>query len=707
MKILYVGADDILGRYFLERMGKEEYEVFFVAKNNFIKKERKGLNYKYYQLTHNFESIFQILKSISPEYIVYAGQEYVSENWEIRNNNYLDLFNYILENSRELNLNRIILLSSFEVYGKSKGTMNEKTPFCPISKRGMIEAEGEYLLNLYGTRDALPYSIIRCTSVYNEVCSGEGKDFLSSMYQNVIANQEIDMKENEFLFPLHIGDLVDAIKRVIENKDNGSFNLASSFGISQKKLYELIAECINKELKIHCLSEPEEVNYDISKATNELGWIDFKKLEDLLSNRQIKFVTDEIIESKKAQKESSTEIRKTMENIFVFSVFFVGYFFTKDHTLFSQINWMLLYVSSISLIMGIRQSALAVALACVASLFALDLNIFEMTNFYSYAEILLLVIQYVFFGISISYSSDMVKEKLRESERKRNMVEEELQELKEINIQNLTIKNEYEKRILDSKMSITQLYSIVSKIMVLNPERVFMEILEVISDLFKTQTVAIYMQNGENPHLRLLIAYNDDSTMGGKSWNISESEPIQDAIKKEIVFNGNVWENEPAIVVPISKQEKGMAVLVIKKLGFEQQSLYYMNLLRTLLILIKDAVDKALAYENLIKAEMYVGETGVLISKEFHNIIQIAREKYKKHNAEYSIIEIETNGNLKDAYFKADRFFRTTDYFGTNDEGRLFVLLGNTGTQEREFVLQRLEKADIVARSCSAFDEGA
>ena len=704
MKILYIGATDALAKEFLERMGKEDYEIFFLAQNNFSQKDRKGMAYKYYHLSENMESIFQILKSVRPEYIVYSGEEYMSENWTVKDNTLLTNLNRILESCTNLNLCKILFLSSFEVYGDQTGTIDEESIVSPSSARGIIEAEAEYLLRLYNVRN-MSVSIIRAPFVYAKECSNNKNDFLSNMYQLVSNNTDINLKRNQTLYPIHVGDLVDAVKRVIENNVSGSYNVASSFGITTERIVQLISECLGRTIDTNVLLEQEECQYNTSKATSQLEWTDFKKLEDLLTNKQIKFTQDKITEKKVSAKRISTELRKSIENIVIFMVFFVAYFYCEDHSLFSQINWMLIYVSIISLTMGIRQSALSIVLASFASFVVLDLSIFEMTNFYSYAEILLMIIQYVFFGISISYSSDMIKEKLRESERKEEMVEEELDELKQINDQNLKIKNEYEKRILDSKMSVTQLYSIAKKIMVLNPERIFMEVLQVISDVIDTQTVAIYMKNGENPHLRLLNFLNEESTMGGKSWNISNHLLMQDALEKDKIYHGNVWDGEPAVVVPITRQEKGVVVLVIKKLGYEQQSLYYMNLLKTLLVLIKDAVDKALIYENLVKTERNWEDTGILVFKEFSGLIELEKEKQEKHNAEYSIIEIETNGDLRQTYYKADRFFRTTDYFGTDNKGKLFVLLTNTGKLESEVVLQRLGKEGIIAWGSSLFDE--
>ena len=243
MKILYIGANDALAKEFLGRMGKEDYEIFFLAKNNFSQKDRKGMGYKYYCLSENTESIFQILKSVQPEYIVYSPEEYMSEVWEVKDNTLLTNLNSILESCTNLNLCKILFLSSFEVYGDQTGTIDEESRVSPNSARGIIEAEAEYLLSLYNVRN-ISVSIIRAPLVYAKECSNNKNDFLSNMYQLVSNNTAIDLKQNQILYPIHVGDLIDAVKRVIENNVAGSYNVASSFGITTERIIQLISRCL-------------------------------------------------------------------------------------------------------------------------------------------------------------------------------------------------------------------------------------------------------------------------------------------------------------------------------------------------------------------------------------------------------------------------------------------------------------------------------
>ena len=150
-----------------------------------------------------------------------------------------------------------------------------------------------------------------------------------------------------------------------------------------------------------------------------------------------------------------------------------------------------------------------------------------MTNFYSYAQSVLTVVEFVFFGVAVSYTVDMLREEVRDTRRGYEMASNDFRELKAINAQNVVIKNEYEKRLLDSKESIPHLYSLIERLMVLSPDRIFLEILHVVAQLVETDTVAVYTVNPKSTYLRLVNALNDASSMGGKSGTLLPTQLLQ------------------------------------------------------------------------------------------------------------------------------------------------------------------------------------
>ena len=123
-----------------------------------------------------------------------------------------------------------------------------------------------------------------------------------------------------------------------------------------------------------------------------------------------------------------------------------------------------MYVVIISLGYGVKQGALAVVFSSIIYLTVQGGSIFEMTNFYSYAESVLMIVEFIFFGIMVGYSVDMIKEEKRNDKIELQRISDSYEKLKEINDKNVLLKNEYEKRVLDAKTSLPRLYSIINRI---------------------------------------------------------------------------------------------------------------------------------------------------------------------------------------------------------------------------------------------------
>lgn len=697
MKVMYIGGYDELAQSFIERMDKEGHEVYLLSDNKFSGKFSKVLKYKYYKLSGRTNMTEIVFSSVLPEIVVFAGIDYMNVSHIGSKEKYLSTLDDILEQCSKYNVRKFIYLSSHEVYGTQYGIISEDNKVMPDTSKGIMCAEGEYMVSLYKQKYRFQSITIRGTEVYSERCSDKSKDFLSSLIRDLKLQSKINIERDKILQPVHVSDYVDAIKRVVESCDNGIYNVSGDFEISKEELLHLLSESFNIEVDIKSEADVEVRNISNEKIHKKLEWTDFRDLAKLLKEKKVVYEEDEIKVSNKENKKMPSAIRRTIENIIVFMIFFLLYYICDSHTLFSKIHWLLIYVVLISLFMGIRQSAISVILASCGYLFMQDISIFEMTNFYSYAESVLMITEFVFFGICTSYTSDMLKENLQESERNLKTFKSEYTELKEINKENVAIKMEYEKRILDSKSGLPKLYSVVNKLMVLQPERIFMEILNVISETVNTRTVAVYMVNGNSSYLRLVNALNVESIISGKSWNLDDYPKIKEAIKNGELYQGNTWDKEPAVVVPISYGERCIAVILIKSLEFESQTLYHINLLRTLSLLITESVVRAIEYENYTHGQRYIENTDVLNSKEFKRIVLLAQEKKDKQLAEYCILKLDNLGTLQEVYERVSSCIRMTDYFGIDDDGKVYVLLNNTSEEDCEIVLKRLEEKGVRA----------
>lgn len=670
MKLLYIGSRDFLAESLIEKFRKEDYEISFLSEKKFSGKKDYKMENRFYNYSTNIDTLETIISSVKPDVFVFAGLNYLDYLWNEENEDYLTILRYALELSQKYKVGKFIYLSSVEVFGTINQEVTEEYSISPETRKGIIMAQGEYLVELYRSKYGMHASTVRSSYVYSKTCNNESKDFLSTMFQNADLNEKGLTDISNKYQPVFVEDFVEAIKRITEYGRSTTYQIASTKEI--------------KEPLINC-----------NKIKEELEWVDFYSLTSMLENNEIIYSKSKRSEKKK-RKKTSVPIRRTIENVFIFAVFFILYLISNEHPLFSKIQWLLIYVMIISIFYGVRQSLFSILLASAGYLYVTNLNIFEMANFYSYAEAAIVIVSFVFFGTVISYQFDMMREKSREIKKNHDLLSDELNELKEINMENVRVKEEYEKRILNSKSGITKVYDIVNRLMVLQPERIFVELMQVIREFLDTDKISVYKTNKNSPYFRLINALNANSVIEGKSWNIEKFPKIQDAIENGEIFQGDVWKNEPAFVIPINHHGELIAVVVVKEVSFEKQSLYYLNVLRTLRMLIVDSVIKAVDYERINRADRYEEATDVLKWNSFLEILKIAEEKKLKGVADYSVLKIE-NPKESNIIDELSSMLRITDFIGSDTEGVLYTLLSNSNENDSINVISRMREKGINA----------
>lgn len=711
MKVAYIGAKDQLSEAFIERMGKEGNDVYFLAKEEYSKSFSNIFKHRFYKISMQGDTFRNIVKSISPECIVFAGELLFDDVYrEQEQEEDIALLVRTLQVMSEQKGIRIILLSSTDVYGNADEEADEQHELAPTDERGIFYMRKEQLTELYRKQYGLNTTIVRVSQLYSNQAKEGGKDFLSKGFTDVDDAGTGTGKQrnllNDTLQPLHVSDLVDALKRIMDFQKTQIYNVTGSYEISRQRIYKLIEKVQWVPAKgIYWAGAPKSTYVKNDLAKKELEWTDFRNIEDQFANNEILFEKEKTTGKRERKGKLPAALRRTLENTAIFALFFSVCCISASHNLFSQIDYLTIYVILISVFFGIRQSAFSVILASSAYLFMQDLSIFGMTNFYSYAGSVLKIVEFVFLGLIVSYTMDTLREELRDTRRELEMLGNEHKELEKINDENVIIKNEFEERILDSKSGFPKLYNVVSRLMVLQPDRIFMEIVNIVADMVHTDTVAVYGVRENSPYLRLLNALNEESILGGKTWDISKHSNIRESIDSGVLYQGDIWKEEASIVLPIIHQGKCVAVILIKSLPYTSQTLYYINLLKTLSLLLCEAVGRAIEYEQRIREELYIDETDILKPKPFRQNVLLAKEKSDRHLAEYCVAQITYSGELADVCRAISSKFRMTDCFGVDEYGNFYVLLNNTGTEDVEFLQRRLAEDNVTIRLTAAFDE--
>ena len=609
-------------------------------------------------------------------------------------------------------------------------TVTEEVTLCPQTLKGRWMLQEENIVQAYCEQKGMHTAILRLGPVYANEMDPEGKDIWGNICQTIMHSpHRLELKE-QMLQPIHALDVADAVVRVIEREESSIYNVCSSRTVMKSDIVKLLMKKWNYDAdeNIHIAIDHDlhmnaegtgniQNNFCISngKIKKQLEWTDLWSLEDTLQNH---IIFQELNESRRKKKEKRQQkknnkkvrrknrLRRTIENLVLF-VLFAGFFLvTKDHSLFSKVDWLLIYVVLIALGYGVKQGALAVVLSSGMYLAVQENSLWEMANFYSYAECVLMMVEFIFFGIVVGYAADMLRERHRNDQLELDRIENSYGNLKEINDQNVFLKNEYEKRVLDAKTSLPKLYSIVNRINVLDSNRIFMEVLSVIKELINTETVAVYRVSANSSYLRLISSLNKESAMEGNSWNLKQFPKIERTIRNNQIYEGNVWNKEPALVLPISSEKACEAAIVIKELPMEACSRYSVNLLRTLLALTSDSLEKALRYDSALHERKYWRNTNILNPAEFQKAIQLEEEKKNRQVADSCLLKMCGADDIAETYQRAEKMFREIDIWGMDERENLYVLLENTTQENAEYVRERLQKIGIRAEKVSNLGNG-
>lgn len=697
MKIVYIGTGDALAEVLAERIGQEGHDVYLLS-DKAIPKKPKGVSlHRFYRTPRKGESFGKLLRSIAPDCVIFAGNHYISGAHEEESDVDVTLLTRSLRAISVFPQVRFILLSSTEVYGNTGEKADESAGCAAVSERGIRFIREEQLLDIYRKQHGLNAVILRASQLYTDRPREDMDDFLSQTF-SAAARAEDRMTARVFQ-PLHVSDFVDAVKRVTDSGTEYIYNVCGSGEISAKRLYQLA--CWQQDLQEPDVrwEDPDCVPLaDSSRIRQELGWSDFRNLEEQLKKGEISYTRVKTKSRNKKTWSIPADIRQMAENLILFEIFMLLHSFCASSSVFSHVNWLMIYVILISVSYNIYQSALAAILASAAYLYGQGLSIFEMTAFYAYADLVLVFVQFISLGLLVSYTTSVLKQDAWSLRLDLDMLKEEYEDLKAINDENVLIKNEYEDRLLTTKTGFPKLYDLISRLMVQEPDRILMETMQVISELVRTDTVAVYQGQAGSPWLRLVAALGDNSVINGKSWNLSDFPRIYHAVARGELYQGELGSGEPAVVLPVVCRDIPRAVILLKTLPYECETLYHVNLLKTMSMLLRDVMEKALQYEELSRENRYVKGTDVLNPEPFRERVLLAREKDEKRVAEYCVVELFYPGTLPEAAAAASQALRVTDCLGTDEDGRLLALLNNTGPKSLEFLQDRLLICGVEAR---------
>ena len=282
-KFLITGATGQIGSFLIERLVKENAEIFAVSRNKnklretqpFVKSQKiKFLecditNEKSIKKNSKFLNDIDFFVHLSSGYRFDSSNSMGSDHHTIEH----DLKGTIKILKEFKNLKGILFASSVSIYGKPEYLpVDEDCSVNPNHFYGVGKFGAEKILQSFASKNKIPLTILRIAAVVGE--RDKSNQIIPICVNKALKNETINVNEKSSRDYIHIFDVVEFLIRAIKKNKNHIVNIGSGEKISAEEIIKKIIELSNSKSKI--TYSKKIVGYDlicdISKAVKNFHY---------------------------------------------------------------------------------------------------------------------------------------------------------------------------------------------------------------------------------------------------------------------------------------------------------------------------------------------------------------------------------------------------------------------------------------------------
>ncbi|MCR4841886.1 MAG: NAD(P)-dependent oxidoreductase [Eubacterium sp.] len=719
MEVALIGARSYLSDALIDRFSKEGDRVYVLTGHEYVTKKVPKV-FEQYNFSYVNESIPQIFESINPDAVVFMGEYDTNFPEQVEHRHVLEystgLVN-ILSSVQNLNRKiRFIYLSSERVYEESDFTpINELKPANPSNGRQYMVRQGEMTVNNYKSEFAIDPIVLRLDHLYG-IPTGKvdlPRD-LGRMCAEANENSVIHADPaNEFSM-LHVMDAVQYIYTALKAKEHryDLYHISSGNVFNETQLANLVAEGWGKNVEV----EEVRVKNSFKRVLDGEAFLEefdarvFDKPEvsvprvvSEISRHSRRFFAAPTQEKKSAGKigtQISDIIYKLIpyiENSLMFIVFFMLNNRATGSEYFSNIDFLLLYVIFFAVVFGQQQATYSAVLATAGYLFRqqYDRSVFDVVlDYNTYVWIAQLFI----IGLVVGYMKDRLKSIKEEDNVEINYLSRQRDDIFDINMANVQIKNVLETQLINQNDSFGKVYSITSTLDQYEPEDVLFYAAQIVQRLIETGDVAIYTVDNDR-FARLFAATSATARSLGNSIKYTElTDMYEEFSNNRVYINKNMDEKYPLMADAIYDQDRIRLIIMAWGIPWDRMNLGQANMLRVIGFLIQNALVRANSYMSALEQQRFDEGGKVLKAEAFSSLLKAFVNAQRNSLTVVTVVAIDGDPESKELVEKLDRLTRASDYLGLHSDGKLYVLLSNTDEENSGFVMNRFKENDIKAK---------
>ena len=282
-KILVTGATGQIGSFLIERLVKENAEIFAVGRSKnelreiqpFVESQKiKFLecditNEKSIKKNSKFLNDIDFFVHLSSGYRFDLSNSMTSNHHTIEH----DLKGTIKILKEFKNLEGIIFASSISIYGKPEYLpVDEDCSVNPNHFYGVGKFGAEKILQSFASKNKIPLTILRIAAVVGE--RNRSNQIIPICVNKALKNETINVNEKSSRDYIHIFDLIEFLIRAIKKNKNDILNIGSGEKTSADKIIKKIINLSNSKSKITYSKKTigYDLIYNISRAVKNLHY---------------------------------------------------------------------------------------------------------------------------------------------------------------------------------------------------------------------------------------------------------------------------------------------------------------------------------------------------------------------------------------------------------------------------------------------------
>ncbi|MGZ4032495.1 MAG: GAF domain-containing protein [Tumebacillaceae bacterium] len=333
------------------------------------------------------------------------------------------------------------------------------------------------------------------------------------------------------------------------------------------------------------------------------------------------------------------------------------------------------------------------AVASLLYLLLLTVNAFSLHVFWSYViadpahyltPTFLLIAGFVFGEIRWSWEG-----RVRRLQEQAEISRREADEARDRMAQAETAIHELEGRVMGQTATMTRMYEIAKSLDVQSVEQILIELMGVLEDLLHVEQASIYRVEATGEYARMAVRVGEP--IWESSARIAMHPSISQAVQEARLLTWSEIGERPApmFMVPIFQQGQTYAVIVIHRLPIAKVSADTEQLLRVLANWAGDSLERATAYEHVVRVEETFAGTQVVRWAYFKKMCDVECQRFSTYQIPFTIFEMEMTTQLPEAeaakriYELAKTKIRVFDSLSWNPTEQKVAFL--FPTLEREF----------------------